>query len=57
MIETDFSVSETEADLLVWQDDAGIYYVGSTELGQVTFPLMSMCEFETTDYQVDLPIR
>ena len=57
MIETDFSVSKTEADLLVWQDDAGVYYVGATELGQATFPLMSMCEFGATEYQVELPIR
>ena len=52
-----FSVSKTEADLLVWQDDAGVYYVGATELGQATFPLMSMCEFGATEYQVELPIR
>jgi hypothetical protein len=57
MIETDFSVSKTEADLMVWQDDTGVYYVGATELGQTTFPLMSLCEFGTTDYQVELPIR
>ena len=57
MIATDFSVLKTEADLLVWQDDTGVYYVGSTESGQATFPLMSMCEFGTTDFQVDLPIR
>lgn len=57
MIETDFSVLKTEADLLVWQDDAGIYYVGSTELGKATFPLMSMCDIGTTDLPVELPIR
>ena len=52
MIETDFSILKTEADLLVWQDEAGIYYVGATELGQATFPLESMCEFGTTDFDI-----
>ncbi|MBT5032798.1 MAG: hypothetical protein HOM55_10945 [Proteobacteria bacterium] len=52
MIETDFSILKTEADLLVWQDEVGIYYVGETELGQATFPLESMCEFGTTDFDI-----
>ena len=52
MIETDFSILKTEADLLVWQDEAGIYYVGATELGQASFPLESMCEFGTTDFDI-----
>ena len=48
LIETDFSVPRTEADLLVWQDESGIYYVGATEMGRAVFPMESMCLPGTT---------